>query len=211
MSAVSPRPPARCRPGPGSGSGARFGRGRTAQVALGPLSTGGPAASFLRGRGLGVTSARGRDFKELAGFARQILFAELAEELERAVPHAGQAGLLALVQGEGTLGAGLFDEGEGGADGVIDFGELLRDFGGHALHGDVEQGDFDGPAAHLAPLGGEHLVDEVELGGGAGLVFPMYSGPTGRTGRDPRLRARGGCREGMPERSERSAGWVRAS
>jgi hypothetical protein len=87
----------------------------------------------------------------------------MAEEFEGAVDGSGEAGFVAVKEGEGAGVIGEGFEGEGDARGLVDFLEFAFDFG--ALPGDfaIEEGGFEGPGAFEAPAGDDDLVHEIGL------------------------------------------------
>jgi hypothetical protein len=95
-------------------------------------------------------------------------FAAGSEHLECAVVGTLEVGLVTIEGGEGP---GLVQgaEGEGGAGILVADFELFVDGGFLAGGFEVEEGGFDGCGAVQAPIGGDELADEAELGGGLRL------------------------------------------
>jgi hypothetical protein len=98
------------------------------------------------------------------------LLAELEEVLEGAAVEAGLVGFVAgEIGGEaGRVGHGIAHAGaDAGGLGVVN--PFLLAIGGDPAHGVFEDFGLHGPDAAHAPGGGDHLIDEVELGGVGGL------------------------------------------
>lgn len=86
------------------------------------------------------------------------------ELIEGAVELAVEGGFVAVDEVEDAGLIGESAEGAGGADG----GGTVGVVEGHFL---VDDGLFDTPGAHLAPVGGGEFLDEGAGGGGGGLMF----------------------------------------
>jgi hypothetical protein len=80
---------------------------------------------------------------------------------ESAVVLAGEAGFVAGKQGKGVGLIRFGFDGDGELFDAGDGGEILLNFGGHAGEAVADSAGFAGPGAALAPLGGDHFLDEV--------------------------------------------------